>query len=232
MSRNRGRRILGSLPLRNRFFFERGMISDDTEHACMVGQALLRAPNDADAFARSLAWRLRFWLLGLPAGVGFATLRAVGKLWLGFSPANSGVFSAGNGPAMRAPPSASAWAARIVNCVPTSVPRLVSRTPIRRLNEVPFWSLWRRITERPTDPKDSTRRSSARSETRWRILTANYWICSARWRNISSVTHPLLNLQTPWACSAACRATFIIRSHWPSTAGFGIRTVFVWPLKK
>ena len=78
------------------------MMSDDTEHTCMVAQALLRAPNDADAFARSLAWRLRFWLLGLPAGVGFATLRAVGKLWLGFSLANSGVYSAGNGPAMRA----------------------------------------------------------------------------------------------------------------------------------
>ena len=102
LSRNRGRRIFGSPPLRHQFMFGRGMMSDDTEHTCMVAQALLLAPNDRDAFARSLAWRLRFWLLGLPAGVGFATLRAVGKLWLGFSPANSGVYSAGNGPAMRA----------------------------------------------------------------------------------------------------------------------------------
>lgn len=36
-----------------------------------------------------------------PPGVGFATLRAILKLWLIFSPENSGVFSAGNGPAMR-----------------------------------------------------------------------------------------------------------------------------------
>jgi ADP-ribosylglycohydrolase len=78
------------------------MVSDDTEHTCMTGQALLRAPDDANAFARSLAWRLRFWLLGLPAGTGRATLRAILKLWLGFSPARSGVWSAGNGPTMRA----------------------------------------------------------------------------------------------------------------------------------
>jgi ADP-ribosyl-[dinitrogen reductase] hydrolase len=78
------------------------MVSDDTEHTCMTGQALLRAPEDVDAFAQSLAWRLRFWLLGLPAGMGRATLRAVVKLWLGWPPARSGVWSAGNGPVMRA----------------------------------------------------------------------------------------------------------------------------------
>ncbi|MDP7348268.1 MAG: ADP-ribosylglycohydrolase family protein [Phycisphaeraceae bacterium] len=37
----------------------------------------------------------------MPAGVGFATLRAVIKLWFGASPWSSGVDSAGNGPAMR-----------------------------------------------------------------------------------------------------------------------------------
>jgi ADP-ribosylglycohydrolase len=78
------------------------MVSDDTEHTCLTAQALLRAPHDVDAFARSLSWGLRFWLLGLPAGVGWATLRAVGKLWLGFPPSRAGVYSAGNGPAMRA----------------------------------------------------------------------------------------------------------------------------------
>jgi ADP-ribosylglycohydrolase len=40
-------------------------------------------------------------LLGLPAGIGRATLRAILKLWFGFPPSKSGVFSAGNGPAMR-----------------------------------------------------------------------------------------------------------------------------------
>ena len=102
LSRRRARRLFGGPPLRHRFLFGRGMVSDDTEHTCMVGQALLRAPADADAFARSLGWRLRWWLLGLPAGTGRATLRAVLKLWLGFSPRRSGVYSAGNGPAMRA----------------------------------------------------------------------------------------------------------------------------------
>jgi ADP-ribosyl-[dinitrogen reductase] hydrolase len=78
------------------------MVSDDTEHTCLVGQALLCAPDDAERFARQLAWRLRWWLLALPAGVGLATARAILKLWLGFAPQSSGVYSAGNGPVMRA----------------------------------------------------------------------------------------------------------------------------------
>jgi hypothetical protein len=86
LSRRRARQVSGDPPLRRHFLFGRGMVSDDTEHTCMTGQALLRAPEDVDAFARSLAWRLRFGLLGLPAGTGWATLRAVLKLWLGFSP--------------------------------------------------------------------------------------------------------------------------------------------------
>ena len=98
----RARRLLGGPPLRHRLVLGRGLVSDDTEHACMVGQALLTAPADPRGFARSLAWRLRGWLLCLPAGVGLATLRSVGKLLLGFPPERSGVFSAGNGPAMRA----------------------------------------------------------------------------------------------------------------------------------
>jgi ADP-ribosylglycohydrolase len=102
LSRRRASRLFGDPPLRHRFFFGRGMVSDDTEHSWMTAQALLRCPDDADAFARALAWRLRFWLLGLPAGTGLATLRAVLKLWLGFPPSRSGVWSAGNGPAMRA----------------------------------------------------------------------------------------------------------------------------------
>jgi ADP-ribosylglycohydrolase len=83
------------------FFLRKGMVSDDTEHLCMVAQALLVSAGEERAFLRSLAWRLRFWLLGLPAGIGWATLRAILKLWLGFSGRHSGVFSAGNGPAMR-----------------------------------------------------------------------------------------------------------------------------------
>jgi ADP-ribosylglycohydrolase len=103
MSRRRALRMHGQAPLRHRFLFGRGMISDDTEHACMTAQALLAYPEEPRVFAKSLAWRLRFWLLGIPAGVGFGTLRAILKLWVGFPPTKSGVYSAGNGPAMRSP---------------------------------------------------------------------------------------------------------------------------------
>jgi ADP-ribosyl-[dinitrogen reductase] hydrolase len=86
---------------RHRFLFGRGMISDDTEHTLFVAQALLAHPEDPAAFQRCLAWKLRFWLLGLPAGIGLATLKAILRLGVGFAPSRSGVKSAGNGPAMR-----------------------------------------------------------------------------------------------------------------------------------
>ena len=79
------------------------MVSDDTEHAALVAQAILRSRRDVPSFRKDLARSLRWWLLALPAGVGFATLRAIVKLWFGVSPERSGVFSAGNGPAMRSP---------------------------------------------------------------------------------------------------------------------------------
>lgn len=87
--------------------FGRGMTSDDTEHTCMLAQSLIVTGHSElasldKAFSANFAWRLRCWLLGLPAGIGFATLRSIIKLWLGFPPNRSGVFSAGNGPAMRA----------------------------------------------------------------------------------------------------------------------------------
>ncbi|MEO5376213.1 MAG: ADP-ribosylglycohydrolase family protein [Magnetococcus sp. DMHC-6] len=96
-------------PLGPALWFRFGMMSDDGEHACMTAQALIVASGDTQRFIHSLAWRLRFWLLGFPAGVGLATGRAILKLWIGFSPHKSGVFSAGNGPAMRAPIIGAAW---------------------------------------------------------------------------------------------------------------------------
>lgn len=78
-----------------------GMCSDDTEHAFLVVQALLTEQGNSAAFSRTLGWRLRGWLLGLPAGIGLATLRALIRLSLGVPPERSGVWSAGNGPAMR-----------------------------------------------------------------------------------------------------------------------------------
>jgi ADP-ribosylglycohydrolase len=87
------------LPLRQRFVFGHGMVSDDTDHMIFVTQALIRGKGDVVLFRRCLAWRLRLWLLCFPAGIGWATLKGIVRLWLGFSA--SGVFSAGNGPSMR-----------------------------------------------------------------------------------------------------------------------------------
>jgi ADP-ribosylglycohydrolase len=69
----------------------------------MTAQALLAASDDSSAFARVLGWKLRWWLLAGPAAIGLGTLRSLVRLWLGFSPSRSGVRSAGNGAAMRAP---------------------------------------------------------------------------------------------------------------------------------
>jgi hypothetical protein len=76
LSRGRAARIYGG-PLRQRLVLGRGMLSDDTEHACMTAQALLVAGGDPRTFARVLAGKLRWWLLGLPAAVGWGTLRAL-----------------------------------------------------------------------------------------------------------------------------------------------------------
>ena len=87
---------------RHRFLFGRGMVSDDTDHTVFVAQALIAHPNDVEEFTKRLARSLRWWLLGLPVGLGRATLLSTLRLWLGIRPSKSGVFSAGNGAAMRA----------------------------------------------------------------------------------------------------------------------------------
>ena len=97
----RAARLLGP-PTRYRFLFGRGMVSDDTEHACLVLLALLESRGEPERFARCLGRRLRHWFLLLPAGVGKATAISCLKLLVGYSPQRSGVHSAGNGPAMRA----------------------------------------------------------------------------------------------------------------------------------
>ncbi len=102
LSPRRAARMFGP-PGRFQFLFGRGMVSDDTEHACMTAQALIASAADDSAFARRLASQLRRWLLMLPAGTGLATAKATIKLLVGVPPDRSGVFSAGNGPAMRSP---------------------------------------------------------------------------------------------------------------------------------
>jgi len=96
-------------PTKHHLLFNKGLVSDDTEHACFVAQALIRSRGpgalgvNVHDFQNQLARSLRWWLLALPAATGFATLRSILKLWLGFPPQKSGVFSAGNGPSMRSP---------------------------------------------------------------------------------------------------------------------------------
>lgn len=79
-----------------------GVVSDDTEHSCIVAQSLLEAGDDPAAFGSALARRLRGWFLTLPPGIGLGTARAMCWLALGLPPDRSGVWTAGNGPAMRA----------------------------------------------------------------------------------------------------------------------------------
>jgi ADP-ribosyl-[dinitrogen reductase] hydrolase len=81
----------------------RGMISDDTEHTLFTARALALCGDDPSRFALLLQRELKTWLLGLPAGAGAATLKAAARAWRGASPERCGVYSAGNGPVMRAP---------------------------------------------------------------------------------------------------------------------------------
>lgn len=78
------------------------MVSDDTEHAVMTLLSIQESGGDPARFAKALARRLCWWLAGMPAGIGSATARSILKLWFGVSPDKSGVWSAGNGPMMRA----------------------------------------------------------------------------------------------------------------------------------
>ena len=105
VSRDRAKRMFGPAT-KFRFFIGKGMVSDDTEHTCMVAQSLIEShisndTFDVEIFSKRLAWRIRWWLVALPAGVGKATAKSGIRLWLGFKPDRAGVFSAGNGPAMR-----------------------------------------------------------------------------------------------------------------------------------
>ena len=103
ISRRRNQRMFNH-QWRHRLYFNHGMISDDTEHTIFVSQCLIAHPNSPQLFINRLGWYLKCWLLCLPAGIGFATLKAIIRLWLQFKPTKSGVYSAGNGPAMRSAP--------------------------------------------------------------------------------------------------------------------------------
>jgi ADP-ribosyl-[dinitrogen reductase] hydrolase len=93
--------MYGGPPLRPGLAFGRGFCSDDTELTQIVGRALAISAGELDRFEQELGRHLKRWLLTIPAGVGWATLRACIKLPIGLGPSRSGVRSAGNGPAMR-----------------------------------------------------------------------------------------------------------------------------------
>jgi ADP-ribosyl-[dinitrogen reductase] hydrolase len=79
---------------------KRGLFSDDTEHALFTARAVLESRGDKELFARVLHSEFRNWVYYLPAGIGLATLKAGVRAALFFP--KTGVWSAGNGPAMRA----------------------------------------------------------------------------------------------------------------------------------
>lgn len=90
-------------PLRPWLPGRRARISDDTEHALFTIRAWNACGRRPGEFAAALGGELTSWLVAIPPGVGFGTLRAGIKLGLGFGPGRSGVGSGGNGPLMRAP---------------------------------------------------------------------------------------------------------------------------------
>lgn len=102
LSPNRASKLFPGV-LRHRLFFGRGMVSDDTEHAIITLIALRNSNDDLDKFEKELGRGLRGWFLALPPGVGLSTAKACIKLCIGIPPKKSGVYSAGNGPLMRAP---------------------------------------------------------------------------------------------------------------------------------
>ena len=77
-----------------------GYVSDDTEQAALVAQALARYPDDPEECVRDFRRSMLGWFCRLPFGVGLGTVRACTRIALGLS--SSGVMAAGNGAAMRA----------------------------------------------------------------------------------------------------------------------------------
>lgn len=78
-----------------------GYVSDDTEQAALLAQAIIAARGDDAVLLRRFRRSMIGWVWRLPFGVGLSTLRACLRMSVGIQA--SGVFSAGNGAAMRAP---------------------------------------------------------------------------------------------------------------------------------
>lgn len=78
----------------------RAFVSDDTEQSALLLESLIAGRGEPEPTRLGFRRALRGWFLRLPFGVGLATLRACLRIVLGLE--RSGVWSAGNGAAMRA----------------------------------------------------------------------------------------------------------------------------------
>lgn len=85
---------------RYRLLGRSGFVSDDTEQSVLIARSLA-GESDDDVVVARFRRAMTGWFWRLPFGIGLSTLRACLKLSLGFE--RSGVSSAGNGAAMRAP---------------------------------------------------------------------------------------------------------------------------------
>jgi len=101
LSSRRGLRLM-PFPLRQRLIGGYGFVSDDTVQSAIALASLARRPESPRAFQDEFGHRLRVWFLSIPPGIGFSTVKACLRLCIGVSPSRAGVFSAGNGAAMRA----------------------------------------------------------------------------------------------------------------------------------
>jgi len=165
---------------RHRLVLGKGMISDDTEHTIFVMQCLLAHANDSKRFIRRLATCLRWWLLSLPAGIGMATGRAIMKLCIGCSPQKSGVFSAGNGPAMRVAPIGAYFAddpSRVADM--TALCARITHTDPKAMiatnavAQTAAWIVRAGLAERPDLDEFIQVLSSVSDDTEWQSLVLN-----------------------------------------------------------
>ncbi len=176
ISRRRIGRLFGGA-WRHRFFFGRGMLSDDTEHTIFVIQSLMEAPGSPELFKKKLATRLKLWLMLLPAGVGLATLRSISKLCLGISPDKSGVYSAGNGPAMRVAPIGALFFddpdllqeyVRVSTVMTHSDPRAL--TGAMAIALCVAWAIRERLSDKPSIDSFMELLSLAGDDDEWKML--------------------------------------------------------------
>ncbi len=180
-----------------RLFFGKGMISDDTEHTVFVAQCLAAGPSSPEDFQHRLAWKFRWWLLCIPAGIGFATLRSILKLWLGFPPARSGVFSAGNGPAMRSAVIGVFWAddsEKLKEFVRAST-RLTHTDPRAEIAALAVALTARWAAQSTTVPDPKAMRdlwlSAGPDEGEWQKLVREMALCLERGDSVQEFAHSL-----------------------------------------